>query len=521
LKQQKETQTELAAIAHHWLTAIGIKINKTHCTQEITTHADYPAITSLVDFLDAGNMRYQAVQADASYIHEFNYPLLAHIKKPGNEYLQSIPNASAWDAQKETTQHWSGITIFPEKNTTWHNEENTLAIKAAQKQQYLFAAWCGIGVLFFAVSAYYRQELWYNIFGLFSLIGVFISIAAFGTELGIQSNAVKQVCGAVSKGGCETVLKSKLAKGIFGITPSDMAVLYFAAQFLVYLVAAFFTNTFSTLPYIGLLGIAIAGASIYTQAMIIKKWCALCLGIASILLLQGLVAPFLLNSFSLQSLLIFGLTILLITAILLPIKTLLKANITAKPKLVELTKWQADASIFLARLEKEQTVDTTTWENDLVIGNPNAPIMITVACNPYCGPCAKAHKELDKILEKFEGKVKVQIRLLCNPANEKDNRTIAVKAILQQAITIENNKNLQAILNDWFEWMNYEKWITKWNIKEPKDIKNILLKHEKWVTENNVTHTPTFFVNGKKLPNRYGLLEIEQLIPNLATELAI
>jgi hypothetical protein len=75
------TQLELSANVHQWLSLAGNNIDANYCKQEITTHADYPALTSVVDFLDAGNMSYEAVEADASYIHEFNYPALAHIKQ--------------------------------------------------------------------------------------------------------------------------------------------------------------------------------------------------------------------------------------------------------------------------------------------------------------------------------------------------------------------------------------------------------------------------------------------------------
>lgn len=528
MKLKQETQTELSEIVYNWLTRSGNKINSDYCKQEITSHSDYPAITSVVDFLDAGNMSYQAVQTDASYIHQFNYPLLAHIKKTGNEYLHFIPNIDAWELEKETTQHWSGITIFPEKNTYWKNEENNEAIRNTQKQKFLFGAWCGIGFLMFTTSVIFRSEVLYNLFGFFSVIGVFISATAFATELGIQSNTVKQVCGAVSKGGCEAVLKSKLAKGIFRITAGDAAVLYFTGQFIVYLIAIFFEPAFSALPYMSLLGIAIAGISIYSQAVVIKQWCALCLAIASVLILQAIVGIFLLGIFSFYSLVILVTITFLLLPILFPIKTLLKDILAAKPKLVELKKWQSDANIFSAQLEKEQSVDITIWENDLVIGDINAPIMITVACNPYCYPCAKAHKKLDQILEKFKGKVKVQIRLLCSPTNENDKNYIAVKAILQQAALAKTNFVLQQMLSDWFEWMNYDKWTNKWNDNIDQEAKRLLyiksdsamteynvMSHANWVNSNNITHTPTFFINSKKLPGRYSLNEIEKLIPQL------
>ena len=545
MKEQKAiTQTELSTTVFDWLQAAGNKLNKDYCKQEITSHADYPALTAVVDFLDAGNMGYQAVQADASYIHKFNYPLLAHIKQPGNEYLHIIENTKSWDAQKETTQFWSGVTIYPEKNTAWKNEENTAAINETKKQQTIFAAWCGIGILLFALSVYFRPEIGYNLFGLLSLLGVFVGAVAFATELGIQSDAVKQVCGAVSKGGCETVLKSKLAKGIAGFTPSDAAVVYFATQFALYITSAYFTSIASILPYLALAGIAVAAVSIYTQAVVIKQWCALCLGIAAVLILQASVAAFIIGTISSTSILLFAAAAIFFTAILLPIKTLLKNNIAAKPKLAELKKWQSDTNIFLAQLEKEQTVDTTIWENDLVLGDANAPILITVACNPYCGPCAKAHKQLDDMLEKYKGKIKVQLRLLFRIEDASNSLTIAVKAILEQAATIKDNNQLQTMLTDWFELMNLEKWQQKWNTKNEIKSKTLLPEqnysiiipplasgggavndmlglHSAWIKDSGITATPTFFINGKKLPGRYNLTALEKLIPNMAAELAV
>jgi protein-disulfide isomerase len=160
-------------------------------------------------------------------------------------------------------------------------------------------------------------------------------------------------------------------------------------------------------------------------------------------------------------------------------------------------------------------VDTTIWQNDLVLGNPNAPILITVACNPYCGPCAKAHKQLDDLLYRFTGKLKVQVRLLCDAENETDKRAIAVKAILQKAEIINTTTELQQMLTDWFVWMDFEKWDTKWKADGNIDVAGKLKLHNKWIEEGAIQFTPTFFINGRKLPGRYALKDIEILIPQL------
>jgi hypothetical protein len=113
--QKTNTAPELWQLTQNWLLLLGNKTNAKFCREEITTHPDYPAMTAVTDFLDAGNMAYNAVQADASYIHEFKYPLLAHISQPGYQYLHIIPNATEWDRQKEITQYWSGVVLFPKK----------------------------------------------------------------------------------------------------------------------------------------------------------------------------------------------------------------------------------------------------------------------------------------------------------------------------------------------------------------------------------------------------------------------
>jgi uncharacterized membrane protein len=411
------------------------------------------------------------------------------------------------------------------KGCTWKNDENDAAEKLAQKNKYIAATFiiAGLGLLIGSIFIYTNAAI--NIFGLLSLAGLAISIAALGTELGYQSKLVKQVCGTGGNGGCEKVLGSKFAKGFAGITPADASVLYFAAQFILYLVGCFYNPILSGIVMIAFAGIAVAAWSIYTQAVKLKEWCALCLCIVAVLLSQIVISAIQLQSLQYNILyipfLLFILTTILLTIIYLPIKQLIKTNSKNKQELASFKKWKTDASLFIAQWEKEPACDNSIWENDLLIGNADAPIRITVACNPYCGPCAKAHKELDELIEKHPNKISVQIRLLCNPANGEDKRTIAVKAILLQAQVLNSNNELQKMLSDWFEWMNFEKWKAKWKENKEIEVANILIKHEKWNNETGITHTPTFFINGRNLPGRYIIKDIEKMIPQIEDAFAV
>ena len=70
--------------------------------------------------------------------------------------------------------------------------------------------------------------------------------------------------------------------------------------------------------------------------------------------------------------------------------------------------------------KREQEIDTTSFENDLQLGNPDARLQIMVACNPYCGPCAKTHKILHELVEKND--IGLTIRFIVKNKNNSDSK---------------------------------------------------------------------------------------------------
>lgn len=515
--QKSNITPELWQVTKKWLSLLGIKINSKFCKEEISTHPDYPAMTAVTDFLDVGSMTYQVVQADHSYKKDFNYPLIAHIKEPSKEYMHIIANEKAWEKEKDITQYWSGIVIFPEKNASWQSEENTQAIKSSLQKNIFAVIGICVGLAIFFWETLQPSSVFSNIFGFLSLVGLIVSFFILATELGYQNKLVRQVCGAVSAGGCETVLQSKQAKSIIGFTPADAGLIYFATQFLAILFAPLYPTLAKVIYCLALTGIAVAGWSIYTQAIIIKKYCALCLALVAVLILQfTIVLPTVsFVGITQVALLIYLILVLLLTAILLPIKQLIKNNITLHQKAADLRKWKTDTMIFEGLISREQEVNISIWENDLVLGNPSAPIRITVACNPYCGPCAKAHKLLDTLLVQYPQELAVQVRLFCDPAEPNEMLTLATTAILRKAATLKSNKQLQGMLSDWFHLMDLKKWSDIWNPSENIIVQTELEAHRNWYQQSNIRVTPTFFINGKTLPRKYNIDDFQKIIPDL------
>jgi len=272
-----------------FLKILGNNINRSFCREEITSHPDYPALTSIVDFFDSGNLQYKAVQADVSYLDKFHFPLLVHIKEPGNEYIRLVNSIEDWRIDKEIAQYWSGIVIYSETGSKWQNDENLAYQNESLKTKLLSVVLVLFGLGIYLLSSFHYNLIYYNLFGLFSILGLAFSLLLLGTELGIQSKIVKQVCGVISDGGCDKVLKSSYAKGFVGITPADASVVYFASQFVIYVYSCLLQNVNTTIIGLSLFGVLISIWSVYTQAVKLKQFCTLCLSIVSILIFQFLL----------------------------------------------------------------------------------------------------------------------------------------------------------------------------------------------------------------------------------------
>jgi uncharacterized membrane protein len=258
--------------------------------------------------------------------------LLAHIKKPGHELLHIIKEPAEWDKQKDITSHWSGVCIYPGKDSRWANKENHVCQLKDKKNKGQLILAGGLALTLYIVAVFNTPTFILAAMGLLSIVGLATSILVAGEELGVQNSFVKQVCGAVSNGGCAKVLKSTYARGFAGVTAGDLAIIYFATQLIAVFCSAFYPAILNAMILLSLAGILVAGWSIYTQAVLVKQWCALCLGIVAVLILQFLTALFVIYNvgfetlFSRDALLLITGIGLLIGFLQLPIKSLLKLN---------------------------------------------------------------------------------------------------------------------------------------------------------------------------------------------------
>jgi hypothetical protein len=84
---------------------------------------------------------------------------------------------------------------------------------------------------------------------------------------------------------------------------------------------------------------------------------------------------------------------------------------------------------------------------------------------------------------------------------------------------LRSREDLQKMLTDWFDWMNYDRWLEKWPLEASPDVSDRMYQHSQWISESRINYTPTLFINGRRLPGRYTLKDIEFLVPQLAESL--
>ncbi len=142
----------------------------------------------------------------------------------------------------------------------------------------------------------------------------------------------------------------------------------------------------------------------------------------------------------------------------------------------------------------------------ITIGNPNAENTIIKICNPYCGPCAKAHPVLDEIIRNNHN---VKLKLIFTASNDEgDIRGAAARHLM--AISKKNPEQTEQALDDWYlaEKKDYEIFSKLYPMNgELKEQEGEIDRMKKWCDEAEIRFTPTIFVNGHRLPEKYSLQE--------------
>jgi hypothetical protein len=270
--------------------------------------------------------------------------------------------------------------------------------------------------------------------------------------------------------------------------------------------------------------------SIYLQYAVLKSWCKLCLIVSGILILQFgmMLGRFFSESSYWSSSGLWGMILLTIFFIVIlaftySVRNWIQEFNTIYQQSVLSERIKNSPKVFMDLLKEQNRVDFSSLSQELVIGNPTAPIKLIMVSNLYCAPCKVQHEEVARLIESNKEYLSVSMRFV--KVRKQFNMDISSTQYLLQYWweniygTEKESSLTEQMIHSWFGKMNVQSFASSHPLKELKldnEVKAMAELQEKWIEETGVAKTPTVFINGYELPSLYRIADLHRMIPELA-----
>lgn len=516
-----------------------IKYTKSNLKNLLETHVEYPSLLSLKDILAEYNVSGMAVRKGSHSYEEFETPFICSIQKEGwptssftvvtyadetgLTYMDPNSQKPVYSSIENFEKMDKAIILLLDgemaKDEANYKENRRLEITDNIIQFLpiflLISVFAG-SIFNIFIHGYSLIAFVGGIFLFTSLVGALVTCLLIRHDINSHDPLVREVCGSFGKkSNCTSVLSSKQSSFLevsWTVWGGSLFISLFISNI-------FFLGQASNLLLWASLSILVSPYlifSIYYQWRIVKQWCPLCL------LIQGLIAInlfisvifFQYYSFDVGKInyhhlfinLFLGIATMLLIYFAIPV--LKRAN-DSKEYMMKWMKFRYNPSIFNSLLEKSNQITVPVNNIGVLIGDDNATIEIIKVCNPYCGPCAKAHPELENIIKNNKN---VSVRIIFTASGEeRDIRTAPVQHLL--AIQEKFGKlKVHEALDNWYMSPNkdYSIFATKYPLKgelEQQRVKVFAMRD--WCDEMKIRATPTLFINGRELPDQYNIKDLK------------
>lgn len=527
------SNTVLATI--QLLKKLQVKVTNKTISSELEKHPDYPSLLSINDTLPQYNVKTLAIDADKKHIADFPVPFLAYLSIKGGIFVtvtaiknnilcyydSSNKQKMVTTSIKDFEEIWTGKTLLVEAQAdagdSKYVQQKRKEFIQSSKIPILFVILMILGIImscFAFANTSILIAISYSFLAFFHFTGIIVSSLLLWYEIDQSNSTLKRICSSGGKTNCSAILNSKYAKFLGWLSWSEIGFYYFSGSYLGLLIIGL--EAMPVLAILNFIALPYIAFSLYYQWRVAKQWCTLCLFVQSLLLLQGIT-----NSFSFHFTGIFTVNIVsqFVIAFIIPVaiwlllKPSLLKNRDLEPKSKELTRLKANPTIFESLLVKQKQIIQNPEGLGIILGNPNATNKIIKVCNPYCGPCSKAHPILEEILHDNPN---VQVQVLFTATTEADderNKPVRHLLALQQIYGQEMVRNA---MDDWYssEIKDYVTFAHKYPLEtDILDQQNQkITKMEKWCEAVDIEFTPTLFFNGFQIPGTYQLRDIKYFL---------
>lgn len=523
--------------ASRYLEYLRVPISKKYCERLILSHPDFPSLISISDTFERFGIEHYVSKVKEEDLRQLSFPYLLHLGK-GRSKIILIRDKEDLRQRHEDLKDWSGVVLqaWPISSTT--NRQNNL-YHTEEKYLRRSVVICLLSVALLLTLPFMFFPSRGNILDLFLLLTAFpgcvVGYLLVAKDLGIKYQAVEAFCNASRHTNCDKVLNSESARILGPVKFSDAVITYFVFQLIVVSLSVVLPDSRGSclliLSAAGMVSILVVLFSLYYQYFRAKTWCRLCLAVDAILILQAWAWSYTMDWSSIDfgnNFLFSGAALLLVFVALGSLVVFLKRqsddNRKAYYREIRLSRVKHSTDVFTHLLFQQKKVDVTAFKQEIVIGDPDAPVKLIAAINLNCSPCKLNHEKTESLLAMYPGKVNISIRILPG-RNDLGNGPSSIEYILQywlENIYGKPNESEESakLMTGWYNLMNIERFREEYSAEMRSDVNNqvkqLEAQHLAWIKEVGITETPTLFFNGYKLPSNYDVEDLMVMIPNLA-----
>ena len=415
---------------------------------------------------------------------------------------------------------WSGVVLLvaPDEHA---GEPHYVEHRHAERIQKA-KAWGAVGCVAIIMGfAAIQQASHYSSFTLslfiLNLAGLYLSYLLIQRQLKVSSNIADRLCNLLKHATCTDILDTSAAKVAFGISWSEIGAAYFSVNTIALLL---FPETF---PILGLFSFATLSYTVWSlwyQRFRAHTWCALCLLVQVVFILQAIVflvyvlthvAPL----FPIHHTSFIALQFAFIVFSYLAVTLFIHLTLPFFSKALQADQWRSDyrnfklrEEVFEAILSKEKRYDTEA-SSSILFGEPDTRYHLTVLTNPYCNPCAAMHARMSDIRQ-----TDCCVELVFSSFGKEYDRVcrLMIATYLQ--------------LGPDRAWQLYEKWYAGGKSRqeaffdglgldaEGEAVQTEYAQHKAWREQTGFSATPTLLVNGYRMPSTYQMEDFVELMKN-------
>ena len=525
-------------IVTEYLSFLKIPISKKYCEKLILSHPDYPSFLSISDSLKKLGINNKVLRIAKADLPRVPFPYLFNSEKDGEDLtiikdrddlaaLQSIntDNASAVVMQVEPTD----VIVDEENNSQRSKEFFVRVLKVVMASV--------ISLLFITIS--FPSFTWINmLLFITGAVGVVMGYILIRKDLGFTYEKIDSFCKIGKSMNCDRILNSDAAK-IFGweVTFSDTVASYFLFQLLVISFLVPFENAevsfLWALSVISVFTIPVILYSLYFQLFNVKTWCMLCLVVDGVLIIQAIIFGYIyyidilsFNDAALQSLALLALLFLVIGSALLLIKKYIEIINKSNVSEIRANRIKHSPHIFTNTLFQRNRIVTTSFQEELFIGNPDAQVKFLMVAMPGCIHCGPELLRATQLVSMYPNNVNLTIRFQFLLLRNMEPSSIIMEFIYlleywRREIYGKNNESdaTEKLLKDWYAVKDIGKFKKKYPLagNDIYDYRtmDLAVQHSEWVHNLGITRFPTYFINNHWVPRDYNMEDMMTMMPGL------